>query len=97
MAQRHWRDPWRLLLVDMLSGILRDEAYEVDVATDGQRGLHLGLSRQYDVRVIDRRLPAMNGLDLLSRLRSRAVRTPMLLLTAMGTVHDPTRAGPPTH
>ncbi|MFF5727600.1 response regulator transcription factor [[Kitasatospora] papulosa] len=75
-------------LVDMLSDILRAEGYAVDVATDGQRGLHLGLSRTYDVLVVDRRLPALDGLDLVSRLRSRAVRTPVLLLTAMGTVHD---------
>lgn len=66
------RDPRRLLLVeddrelaDMLSGTLRDEGYAVDVATDGQRGLHLGLSREYDVLVVDRRLPALDGLDLL--------------------------------
>ncbi|MGC9497295.1 response regulator transcription factor [Streptomyces sp. WG7] len=95
MTRRHARDPWRLLLVEddrelvgMLSGILRDEGYAVDVAADGQRGLHLGLSRQYDVLVVDRRLPALDGLDLVNRLRSRAVRTPVLLLTAMGTVHD---------
>ncbi|GLJ90802.1 transcriptional regulator [Streptomyces poonensis] len=75
-------------LVTMLSGMLRDEGYAVDVATDGQRGLHLGLTRQYDVLVVDRRLPVLDGLDLLTRLRSRAVRTPVLLLTAMGTVHD---------
>ncbi|MGC9376949.1 response regulator transcription factor [Streptomyces sp. MH13] len=95
MTRRHARGPWRLLLVEddrelvgMLSGILRDEGYAVDVAADGQRGLHLGLSRQYDVLVVDRRLPALDGLDLVNRLRSRAVRTPVLLLTAMGTVHD---------
>jgi two-component system, OmpR family, response regulator QseB len=95
VAQVKARDPWRLLLVeddrelvDMLSDTLRDEGYAVDVATDGQRGLHLGLSRRYDVLVVDRRLPALDGLDLMSRLRSRAVRTPVLLLTAMGTVHD---------
>ncbi|MFS0691368.1 response regulator transcription factor [Streptomyces nitrosporeus] len=95
MVQRHSRNPWRLLLVEddrepagMLCGLLRDEGYAVDVATDGQRGLHLGLSRQYDVLVVDRRLPALDGLDLLGRLRSRAVRTPVLLLTATGTVHD---------
>ncbi|MFB8087496.1 response regulator [Streptomyces sp. NPDC055992] len=62
----------------MLSAVLGDEGYAVDVAADGQRGLHLGLSRQYDVLVLDRRLPALDGLDLLSRLRSRAVRTPVL-------------------
>ncbi|WP_155059303.1 ATP-binding response regulator [Streptomyces blattellae] len=95
MAQGHERDPWRLLLVEddrelvtMLFEVLRDEGYAVDVATDGQRGLHLGLTRQYDVLVVDRRLPALDGLDLLGRLRSRAVRTPVLVLTAMGAVHD---------
>ncbi|MFC8568452.1 response regulator transcription factor [Streptomyces sp. NPDC057245] len=95
MAQEHTHNPWRLLLVEddpelvtMLSGVLRDEGYAVDVATDGQRGLHLGLTRQYDVLVVDRRLPALDGLDVLARLRSRAVRTPVMLLTAMGMVHD---------
>ncbi|MEU4886712.1 MULTISPECIES: response regulator transcription factor [Streptomyces] len=95
MAQGRARDPWRLLLIEddrelvsLLSGVLRDEGYSVDVATDGQRGLHLGLTRRYDALVVDRRLPALDGLDLLGRLRSRAVRAPVLLLTALGTVHD---------
>ncbi|MGQ4490919.1 response regulator, partial [Streptomyces sp. SAS_281] len=55
----------------MLSDVLRDEGYTVDVATDGQQGLHLGLSRQYDVLAVDRRLPGLDGLDLMGRLRSR--------------------------
>jgi two-component system response regulator QseB len=95
MTQAHARDPWRLLLVEddrelvtVLSEALRDEGYTVDVAADGQQGLHLGLTRQYDVLVVDRRLPVVDGLDLLGRLRSRAVRTPVLLLTALGAVHD---------
>jgi two-component system response regulator QseB len=75
-------------LVELLSGALRDEGYTVDVATDGQRGLHLGLTRAYDVVVIDRLLPVLDGLDLLVRLRSRAVRSRALMLTALGTVHD---------
>lgn len=95
MTQGRAREAWRLLLVEddrelvgMLAEALRGEGYAVDVATDGQRGLHLGLTRQYDVLVVDRRLPVVDGLDLLGRLRSRAVRTPVLLLTAMGAVHD---------
>ncbi|MFI7351914.1 response regulator transcription factor [Streptomyces sp. NPDC049936] len=95
MTQRQAQDPWRLLLVEddvelaeMLSDVLSDEGYSVDAAADGQRGLHLGLTRQYDVLVVDRGLPVLDGLDLLTRLRSRAVRTPVLILTAMGTVHD---------
>ncbi|MFF1920295.1 response regulator transcription factor [Streptomyces sp. NPDC058221] len=95
MEQKHVSDPWRLLLVEddgelssMLSEVLREEGYAVDVAADGHRGLHLGLTRRYDVLVVDRRLPVLNGIELLGRLRSSAVRTPVLLLTAMGTVHD---------
>ncbi|WP_443706240.1 response regulator transcription factor [Saccharothrix obliqua] len=75
-------------LVELLSDALRGEGYAVDVAMDGHRGLHLGLTRPYDVVVIDRGLPALDGMDLLVRLRSRAVRARALMLTALGTVHD---------
>jgi two-component system, OmpR family, response regulator len=85
----------RLLLVeddaelsDMLTETLVDEGYHVDQAADGQRGLHLGLTRPYDVMVIDRLLPALDGLDLVTRLRSRAVPARALMLTALGTLDD---------
>jgi len=85
----------RLLLVEddpelseLLTETLADEGYLVDQAPDGQRGLHLGLTRPYDVLVIDRLLPALDGLDLLARLRSRAVPARALMLTALGTVAD---------
>ncbi len=85
----------RLLLVEddtdlreMVTETLVDEGYVVDQAPDGQRGLHLGLTRPYDVMVIDRLLPALDGLDLVVRLRSRAVPARALLLTALGTVDD---------
>jgi len=74
--------------VELLAAVLRSEGYVVDVALDGQRGLHLALTRPYDVVVIDRGLPVLDGLDLLTRLRSRAVRTQALMLTAMGSVRD---------
>lgn len=75
-------------LRDMVTETLLDEGYDVDQAVDGQRGLHLGLTRTYDVMVIDRRLPALDGLDLVIRLRSRAVVARALMLTALGTVGD---------
>jgi len=85
----------RLLLVEddpelseLLTETLTDEGYVVDQAPDGQRGLHLGLTRSYDVIVIDRLLPVLDGLDLLARLRSRAVPARALMLTALGTVAD---------
>ena len=91
-------EPARLLLVEddrqlasMLEQILVGEGYDVDVARDGQRGLHLGLTRTYDVIVLDRGLPAIEGLDLLGRLRSRGVLTPALVLSALGNPGRPRR------
>jgi DNA-binding response OmpR family regulator len=85
----------RLLLVEddrelagLLDGLLTEEGYDVEVAPDGQRGLHLGLTRSYDVVVLDRGLPAIEGLDLLGRLRSKGIVTPVLVLSARGNPAD---------
>jgi len=77
-----------LELTELVTEALVDEGYVVDQAHDGQRGLHLGLTRPYDVMVIDRRLPGLDGLDLVTRLRSRAVPGRALMLTALGSVGD---------
>jgi two-component system, OmpR family, response regulator QseB len=83
-------DDRRLLLVeddhdmaDMVAALLTDEGYPVDVAHDGQRGLHLALSRRHPLMVIDRGLPGIDGLDLLTRLRRVGVTSRILLLTAL--------------
>ena len=75
-------------LAALLEELLTDAGYAVDVAGDGQRGLHLGLSRRYALLVVDRGLPAIEGVDLLRRLRARGVEAPALILTARGTVAD---------
>ncbi|GLY65629.1 response regulator transcription factor [Amycolatopsis taiwanensis] len=75
-------------LLEMLTSLLTEEGYTVDPAADGQRGLHLGLTRDYDVLVLDRGLPAIDGLDLLARLRQRGVVTPTLVLSALGNPAD---------
>lgn len=87
--------PHPLLLVEddpqlsgLLDELLTDAGYVVDVARDGQRGLHLGLTRQYDVMIVDRGLPAIEGADLIKRLRTKGVATPTLILTALGSVAD---------
>jgi two-component system response regulator QseB len=87
--------PPRLLLVEddrqllaMLDTLLTEEGYQVDTAADGQQGLHFGLTRSYDVVVLDRGLPAIDGLDLLSRLRLRGVITPTLVLSALANPAD---------
>lgn len=85
----------RLLLVEddrelagLLEGLLGEEGYDVEVASDGQKGLHLGLTRPYDVILLDRGLPAIEGLDLLGRLRSKGVVTPVLVLSARANPAD---------
>ena len=88
-------EPACLLLVEddgdlaaLLCRVLTDAAYDVTHAADGQRGLHLALTRQFDVLVVDRGLPAIEGLDLIARLRARGITIPMLVLSARGTTQD---------
>lgn len=55
---------------------------------NGQQGLDQILSQRFDVIVLDLLLPGMPGLDVLRQIRASGVRTPVLLLTALGSVED---------
>lgn len=72
----------------MLAELLNSEGYEVESARDGQQGLHLVLSRSYDVVLLDRGLPALDGLDLLTRFRRSGRDVPVLILSAQGLARD---------
>ncbi len=85
----------RVLLVEddpqlssMLDELLTDEGYEVVAVRDGQKGLHRGLTESFDVFVLDRGLPVVEGLDLLTRLRNQGVLTPALILSALANPAD---------
>jgi len=67
---------------------LEEETYAVDVAYDGEDGLHMGVENQYDLIILDLMLPIIDGLNVLSRLREKKVETPILLLTAKDSVED---------
>ncbi len=75
-------------LSELLADLLTEAGYTVDLARDGQAGLHRALTRDYAVMIVDRALPAIEGVDLVARLRSRGVSTPILMLTARGTLAD---------
>ncbi len=75
-------------LSSMLTELFTDEGYRVDVAFDGQQGLHSGLTGHYDAMIVDRGLPVMDGVELVGVLRSRGIVTPVLVLTARGAVAD---------
>ncbi len=67
---------------------LEEQSCEVDVAYDGLAGRNMALQGPYDVIVLDVNLPRMNGFDVVQSLRQAQVGTPVLMLTAMGSVDD---------
>lgn len=75
-------------LAGMLTELLESEGYEVLIAPDGQRALHLSLTQPFDVFVLDRGLPVMDGLDVLRRLRQGGLTVPVLVLSALGNPAD---------
>lgn len=85
----------RILLVEDARSLARsiaqglgEEGFSVDVASDGEDGLHLATEVAYDAIVLDRMLPALDGLSVLRQARARGVKAPVLLLTALGELHD---------
>ena len=67
---------------------LRSAGYAVDHAADGEEGLQLALTQPYDAAVIDLMLPRRNGLALIKEMRTEKVNTPVLILSAKGSVDD---------
>jgi two-component system, OmpR family, response regulator len=67
---------------------LTEQGHVADHAKDGHDGLLLGLEQKYDVLIIDRMLPKLDGLALLKTLREGGVKTPAIFLTAMGSIDD---------
>jgi DNA-binding response OmpR family regulator len=75
-------------ILDLLERLLRAEGFAVRGARDGTAGLHLALDLSPDLVVLDIGLPDRSGLEVAVELRRRAIRAPILMLTAHGTVDD---------
>nr|TFG53540.1 MAG: response regulator transcription factor [Hyphomicrobiales bacterium] len=67
---------------------LREAGHVVDEAADGETGLTLVMSRSYDVAVVDRMLPKLDGLKLVESMREERNMTPVLFLSALSEVDD---------
>ena len=85
----------RLLLVEddpdlrsMLGRLLDEEGYAVTAAADGQTALRDALAHEFEVAVVDRGLPFIDGLELLTRLRRAGWFVPVLVLSAYGAPAD---------
>ncbi|CAO3400157.1 Two-component transcriptional response regulator SMc02366, LuxR family [Azospirillum palustre] len=67
---------------------LKEAGHVVDVANDGKEGLFLAGAEHYDVMIVDRMLPGRDGLSLVQVLRAAGNDTPVLFLSALGSVDD---------
>jgi len=67
---------------------LEHEQYVVDISFDGKEGFDLAMSEGYDLIILDRLLPGMDGLIICKKLRENHIHTPILLLTAKGQIED---------
>ena len=85
----------KLLLVEddkeaaaYLRRALSEAGHTIDYAGSGREGLLLAAGESYDVIVLDRMVPEIDGLAILRTIRASGVKTPVLLLTAMGGIDD---------
>lgn len=85
----------RVLLIEddretaqFLQKSLKENGHTADLAADGEAGLGMAESGAYDVVIVDRMLPKLDGLSVVKALRASGLRTPVLFLSALGEVDD---------
>ena len=67
---------------------LREHGHVVDASADGRGGLFLALEAGYDVIIMDRMLPRIDGLAIVKTVRAAGIKAPVLILTTLGGVND---------
>ena len=70
---------------------LEAAGFAVDHAPDGEEGLHLALTESYDAAIIDLMLPRLDGLTLIENIRKDRINTPIIILSAKGSIDDRVR------
>lgn len=85
----------KILLVDderqltsALAVILKQNKFSVDIASDGEEGLDMALTDDYDVIVLDIMMPKIDGLSVLKSIRNNKISTPILMLSAKSEIND---------
>jgi len=73
---------------DYIAQGLSDEGHELHIASDGRNGLFRATGEDWDLLIIDRMLPRLEGLTLTRTLRAGGIATPVLFLTALGGIDD---------
>lgn len=75
-------------LADALGQLLKIQGYHVDIANNGCQGRDMAETGIYDVIILDRMLPDMDGVELLKSIRAVDISTPVIFLTAKDTVSN---------
>ena len=96
MSAIHQQQPLRILVVEdnvdiaeNIGDYLKAQGHIMDFAMDGIGGLHLAITQEYDVLILDIMLPGMDGITLCNKLREEGGKqTPVLMLTARDTLSD---------
>jgi len=66
----------------------RQESYATEICYDGESGLAAALGGEYDVIILDRMLPGLDGIAICEQIRAKGIHTPILMLTAKGQIRD---------
>jgi two-component system, OmpR family, copper resistance phosphate regulon response regulator CusR len=95
IRKNFWRASLRVLLVEdeltaarMLAKGLREQAYAVDIVTDGEDALYRASINDYDLVILDVMLPRKSGFEICREMRSAGSGVPVLMLTARDSVAD---------
>jgi two-component system, OmpR family, response regulator CiaR len=78
-------------LLRTIKALLTEEGYTVDLAECGEEGCYMAEQGIYDLLVLDKMLPGMDGLQIVRKVRAKQVFTPILFLTARDSVEDMVR------
>ncbi len=76
---------------DYLAGALREQGHVVDQVEDGMDGLMRANTEPYDVLIVDRMLPSLDGLSMIETLRKAGKQTPVMIVSALGDVDERVR------
>jgi len=71
-----------------LQKALKESGHSAELAHDGEEGLTVARDGSFDVLIVDRMLPKLDGLSIVRKLRGEGVRSPVLILSALGEVDD---------
>ena len=93
--QVRWTKDMRALLIEddkdtaqFVCKGLKEQGYVVDCASEGEEGLYLAATEKYDVLIVDRMLPRLDGLSVVKMLRSTGNNAPAIFLTTMSGIDD---------